>query len=152
MEKELRTNEIDWSENSAEMPALWDVRGSMPPGDVQQCHQRAAPNTNHIHHCGGGVADVVTLWDTIPRTQPRVPGLGSYPPRIMAVIEKVGTKRQRRDASRFHPRTLLGIDSELSENYQGDPSSSRSLMQSGGKAVCCSSFHLGLSAFVIKTY
>lgn len=77
MEQALRTNKIDQSENSAEMPVLWDVRDSMPQGDTQKCHQRAAPNTNHIHHCGGETADMVTLWDSIYRIQQGVPALVS---------------------------------------------------------------------------
>lgn len=110
------------------------------------------PKTSHSHHYGGGTADMGSPQDTTltggaPALELATRGEGRNRERRYQKTEEIRQPFPPTDPDEYQFKVVRNHE----PIYQGNPSSSRSRLQSR-KAVCCSPCHLGLSAFVIKTY
>lgn len=132
-----------------------DLRDSMPQGNTEQYHQRSAPqdqsqpplwrrdsrhgeSTGHYSQSQGGSSSFGEL---------ATRGEGRNRERRHQKTEEIRQPFPPTDPDEYQFKVVRNHE----PIYRGNPSSSRSRLQSR-KAVCCSPCHLGLSAFVIKTY
>lgn len=145
-----------WQESLQRPHALndcCDLRDSMPQGNTEQYHQRSAPQDQ----------SQPPLWRKDSR---HGESTGHYSHRGSSSFGELATRGEGRNRERRHQKTeeicqpfpptdpdeyQFKVVRNHEPIYRGNPSSSQSRLQSR-KAVCCSPCHLGLSAFVIKTY